>query len=198
LSSNKLARQAHSTHHVQHVLHHVVPPLIHVCCKAGVMAFDYILYLTTYCINATRFASSLMRGVFRRRSCKAERGVASCGGGSNRSPREGRDLVQIRRQCRRRNVRRAAAGAFAACPPKLRRRQGPGRQTPRWSAERRACVRASERTRRASPARLTRAERRDKDKKMRLSALRPPLDPVGESKANPRTPACGNETTWAV
>jgi hypothetical protein len=114
------------------------------------MAFDYILYLTTYCINATRFASSLMRGVFRRRSCKAERGVASCGGGSNRSPREGRDLVQIRRQCRRRNVRRAAAGAFAACPPKLRRRQGPGRQTPRWSAERRACV-SRKRNVRAAP-----------------------------------------------
>jgi len=44
----------------------------------------------------------------------------------------------------------------------------------------------------------TRAERRDKDKKMRLSALRPPLDPVGETKANPRANARGNEKTWAV
>jgi len=67
--------------------------------------------------------------------------VASCGGGLNRWPREVRDFAhRIRRQCRRRRAR-------------------PRRKAPRWSAERRACVsRQARRTRRASPARLTRAE----------------------------------------
>jgi hypothetical protein len=49
------------------------------------------------------------------------------------------------------NVRRAAAGLKRACPPKLQRRKGPGRQTPRWSAERRACVSRSKRNVRAAP-----------------------------------------------
>jgi hypothetical protein len=116
--------------------------------------------------------------------------VASCGSGSNRSPREVRDL-RIRRQCRRRKVRRAAAGAFAGLPAEAPAKQGPG-PTNATVERRKASVRfavQAQRTRRASPARLTRAERRDKDKKMRLSALRPPLDWVGETEANPRARA---------
>ena len=80
--------------------------------------------------------------------------------------------------------RRAKVGLPAEAPAKARSRRK-NATVERRKASVRFAVQA-QRTRRASPARLTRAERRDKDKKMRLSALRPPLDWVGETEANPR------------
>jgi hypothetical protein len=75
-------------------------------------------------------------------------------------------------------VRRAAAKAEVGLPAEAAAKARSRRKNAtveRRKASVRFAVQA-QRTRRASPARLTRAERRDKDKKMRLSALRPPLD----------------------
>jgi hypothetical protein len=92
-----------------------------------------------------------MRGVFRRRSCKAERGVASRRCGANRGTGRSGTSSESGGNAGNGNVRRAAAGLKRACPPKLQRRQGPGRQTPRCCAERRACVSRSKRNVRAAP-----------------------------------------------
>jgi hypothetical protein len=75
-----------------------------------------------------RFASSLMRGVFRRRSCKAERGVASRRRGANRGtggPGPGQAL---------RPVPGHVATPIRFAQPEMTRRPG-GRKSPRWSAE---------------------------------------------------------------
>jgi microcystin-dependent protein len=98
----------------------------------------------------------------------------------------------IRRQCR---GRKADAKAEAGLPAEAAAKVEPGPKTAtveRRKASVRFAVQA-QRKRRASPARLTRAERRDEEKKMRLSALRPPLDSVGENEANPRANTRGNE-----
>ena len=101
------------------------------------------------------------------RRCGANRGTGRSGTSSESGGNAGNG-----------NVRRAAAGLKrglpAEAPAKAR-----SRPTNATVLRRKASVRfavQAQRTRRASPARLTRAARRDKDKKMRLSALRPPLD----------------------
>ncbi len=89
--------------------------------------------------------------------------MASRGGGLHCSPQEVREFARpIRRQCRRRRAR----------PPAEKRHGGAPKGERAFRVKR--DVRAA-----PHPRGSLAPKRRDKDKKMRLSALRPPLGSVG-------------------
>jgi hypothetical protein len=141
--------------------------------------------LTTYRARATRFASSLLRGVSGG-ILKAERGVASCGGGSYLSPREARDPARqaLRPGCEELAVTdplpaeaqaEGGSGERSAAPGAQNRHGGAprGERPASWDARRLA--RRLTRRVMACPTGASQAPER-------LSALRPPLDGVSEAK----------------